>query len=94
MLVLGRSTARIRRYRVVFALTGVALLCVPLVAMQFTSEVNWQIGDFAVFAAMLLILGASLEVWLRSATDTRVKAIGSALCLAAFVAVWALLATG
>jgi len=35
------------------ALTG-AVLLVPLIAMQFTEQVNWKIGDFVVAAAMVL----------------------------------------
>ena len=31
------------------------LLSIPLIAMQFTTEVNWGIGDFAVFGFMLFI---------------------------------------
>jgi hypothetical protein len=34
------------------------LLCIPLVAMQFTAEVNWTFSDF-VFAAVVLF-GAGL----------------------------------
>ena len=35
------------------------LLSIPLIAMQFTTEVNWGIGDFAVFGFMVLTACAS-----------------------------------
>lgn len=31
----------------------------PLVAMQFTDEVDWSASDFAVFGTMLLVAGST-----------------------------------
>ena len=43
----------------VFVFTGVILL-IPLLAMQFTDEVDWQIGDFLIGG--LLIFGFGLLI--------------------------------
>ena len=38
------------------------LLALPLVAMQFTSEVNWTASDFVVMGAMLGIAAGTVEL--------------------------------
>lgn len=76
------------------ALVTLSLLMVPLVAMQFTREVNWGIGDFV--AAGFLLFGAGMAY---SAAARRVRGSGQRLAVAAVVlvvlgAVWAQLAVG
>ena len=94
MTITPITSASVRTYRATFALAAIAILSVPLIAMQFTPEVNWQAGDFLIFAAMLLALGAAIELAIRFARShfTRAAAIG--LSVMAFVFVWAMLATG
>lgn len=41
-----------KRYVVVAALTTLILL-IPFVAMQFTEEVNWQVGDFLIGGSLI-----------------------------------------
>jgi predicted Na+-dependent transporter len=41
------------RWRIVIWGTAAFLLLLPLIAMQFTNEVNWDETDFVVFGAML-----------------------------------------
>ena len=81
-------------FRLGFATFGVVLLAVPLIAMQFTNDVNWQIGDFLVFAGMLLVLGGAIECALRFAQSHLIRASVIALSVMAFLFVWAMLATG
>lgn len=70
------------------------LLLLPWVAMQFTSEVNWDAGDFAIIAAMLAIgCGVyELGVWLGGSPAYR-AGFGLA-ALTGFVIVWVNLAVG
>ena len=42
-----------------------ALWLAPLVAMQFTREVNWTASDFVVFGVMLLLALGAYEVGTR-----------------------------
>ena len=67
---------------------AVFIILLPLVAMRFTDEVNWTVGDF-VFAA-LLIGGTGLLVELTVRTTRNLAhraAVGFALA-ASFLLVW------
>lgn len=70
------------------------LLLLPAIAMQFTDEVNWSVGDFVVFGAMLLAVGIPFELTVRSTGDATFRwAVGVALG-AAFLLVWLSLGVG
>ncbi|MHA7818460.1 MAG: hypothetical protein ACX930_02310 [Erythrobacter sp.] len=88
------QTASINRYRTVFAVLALALLAVPLIAMQMSDDVNWTAGDFLAAAVLLFGLGAAIELAIRFAPSRAVRAAAVALALAAFVFVWAMLAVG
>lgn len=75
------------------AVTG-ALLLVPLIAMQFTAEVSWGVGDF--LAAGTLIFAAGIAI---AAADQRVRGrVRRAVIITAILfsaaLVWAELAVG
>ena len=74
---------------------GVALLLlIPLVAMQFTPDVQWTGADFLAAGLLLSGLGLSLDlVWHRIKTPGYRLAIGC-LILVVFVLVWLELAVG
>jgi hypothetical protein len=44
----------------------VLILLTPLIAMQFTEEVNWTVGDFVIAGAMLLGAGVTYELAARA----------------------------
>lgn len=70
------------------------LLLVPLVAMQFTSEVAWGLLDFVLAAALLLGAGTAIVLasrWLERPGPRRV-AVAAIVLVAALV--WAELAVG
>ena len=74
--------------------TAAILLLVPLVAMQFTSEVKWSFFDFLVAGFLLFGAGLLLELILRKVKTIRQRII---LCVVLFVAlalIWAELAVG
>lgn len=82
------------RWRLVAWGGAAFLLLVPLVAMQLTEEVAWDVKDFAVFGAMLLGAGITYEVAARRTGDTAYRfAVGVALA-AAFLLVWLSLGVG
>ena len=41
-------------WRIVGWGTAAIMLFLPLIAMQFTDEVNWDVSDFIIFGAMLV----------------------------------------
>ncbi len=71
-----------------------ALLAVPLVAMQFTTEVQWTLSDFVVMGGMLTMVGTAFEVAVRVArSHAYVVAAGIAVANA-FLVTWINLAVG
>jgi hypothetical protein len=72
--------------------TGLILL-IPLIAMQFTNEVNWDTKDFSVMG-FLLLSTASLFVLVSRKTPRRRRIVIGLMFAAAFVYIWAELAVG
>ncbi|HEV7330250.1 MAG TPA: hypothetical protein VGN63_04360 [Flavisolibacter sp.] len=70
------------------------LLLIPLVAMQFTTEVNWDAFDFMVMGILLLVTGLSCELAMRKLKKTAylLPVVGGILLL--FLLIWGELATG
>ncbi|GAB3341271.1 hypothetical protein GCM10027429_29400 [Marivirga atlantica] len=75
-------------------LTMGILLMVPLVAMQFTNEVDWSLFDFVVMGSLLLIVGLTAEFSLRKIKATKNRIIAIAIILFIFLLIWAELAVG
>lgn len=74
--------------------SATALLLIPLIAMNFTNDVNWKIFDFLVAGILLIGTGLTLEFILRKIKTLRFRILfGIALFLALFL-VWAELAVG
>jgi hypothetical protein len=71
-----------------------ALLLVPLVAMQFTEEVNWTLLDFAVAGCLLFGSGIAYVLLARSATHIAGHAAACIAVAAALMLVWVNLAVG
>lgn len=72
----------------------VALLTIPLMAMQFTTEVNWGAGDFAAAGALLFGASAVYCIAARRARSAPQRVAVAALVLFVFGTVWAELAVG
>lgn len=70
------------------------LLLLPLMAMQFTTEVNWDETDFIVMAAMLAIACGTVELAMRASGDAAYR-LGAIVAVGAgFLLVWINLAVG
>ncbi len=81
--------------RIAFIFLGTLLfLCIPLVAMQFTSEVNWSSFDFLVAGLLLASTAFIFDlVWRNIRNDTfRILLLVALIVL--FILIWAELAVG
>ena len=70
------------------------ILLLPLVAMQFTSEVNWGFGDFVVMGALLGGSGLVLELAIQKSASLSYRFGATFAVAAAFLLVWVNLAVG
>jgi hypothetical protein len=75
-------------------LTVAILLLMPLIAMQFTDEVDWSPFDFAVMGILLLGTGLLCELVLRNVKSLKHRLIICAVILIVFFFIWAELAVG
>lgn len=90
----GRRPNKVNKVKVaVWSLAG-ALLLAPLVAMQFDTGVNWTLGDFVVFGAMLALALGAYEVGTRMSPNRSYRAGVGVAVAAGFLMVWANLAVG
>ena len=67
--------------------TAAGLILLPLVAMQFTSEVNWTFSDFVFAAVMFGSVGLGLELAVRKGNRAFTFAAALAL-LVSFLSFW------
>lgn len=72
----------------------ILLLLIPLIAMQFTTEVNWTAFDFVVAGVLLLGTGLLAELIMRKVKNKNRKIVAIAMLLAVLFLVWAELAVG
>lgn len=79
---------------IIILIACLLLLLIPLLAMQFTSEVSWTIFDFFVAGAFLLITGLLLEIILITVKKTGHKIVFIIILFLLFFIIWAELAVG
>lgn len=73
---------------------GTALvLLVPLVAMQFSEEWDWDLRDFIVIGTLLIGTGLTFEL-ISTKVDAKYGPVIAVVLLAAMLLVWAELAVG
>lgn len=71
-----------------------AILLIPAIAMQFSSEVNWSVFDFVVAAVLLSGTGLLCELALRKVQKPNTRILIIAGILLTLLLVWAELAVG
>ena len=72
----------------------VIILLIPLIAMQFTDEVNWNLPDFIVAGVLLLGTGLACELVLRKVKNINYRIAICVGLLLALLLIWAELAVG
>lgn len=75
-------------------LTVAFILSIPLVAMQFTKEVDWRLGDFVIMGILLTGTGLLCEMVIRKVKKPENRFIIIAAILALLFLIWAELAVG
>jgi hypothetical protein len=78
----------------VVALVTALILAVPLVAMQFTTEVNWSIGDFILMGLLIFGTGSAYVLLTRFANNLVYRIAMAAALGTTFLMIWANLAVG
>ena len=79
---------------IIILLTPFILLLIPLIAMQFTDEVNWGLFDFIIAGALLLSTGLLFELIMRKVKTVNYRIAISVILLLALLLIWAELAVG
>ncbi|GGE45064.1 hypothetical protein EV200_104526 [Pedobacter psychrotolerans] len=87
---LNPSKLRIR----IILMTTALILSIPLVAMQFTKEVNWTLSDFVIAAVLLLSTGLAIELVIRYVKTNLLKTMLLVIILLLLFITWVELAVG
>ena len=75
-------------------LTIAVLLCIPLIAMQFTNEVVWTLSDFIIAGVLLLGTAIVIEVVARNVKSRNARFGMIIGILFLLLLVWAEMAVG
>ncbi len=70
------------------------ILIIPIIAMQFSKEVNWTLSDFIVAGTLLFGTGLLLELVLRKVKKIRTRIILFSIIIASLLITWIELAVG
>lgn len=70
------------------------ILLVPLAAMQFSDQVNWNFTDFATIGVLLIGTGVLYELLVRKVKQAKHRAILATVLVLAVLLVWVDLAVG
>lgn len=71
-----------------------ALLLVPLIAMQYTAEVNWTVSDFVVAGCLLFGAGLAYAFLTSRSGSTAYRAAAGIAVMGALLLIWINLAVG
>ena len=70
------------------------ILLIPLIAMQFSDEVNWTLSDFVVAGVLLLGTGLMCDLVIRKVQNINYRIAICVALLMALLLIWAELAVG
>jgi hypothetical protein len=82
------------RWRIAAWGLAALILLLPLVAMQVTDEVAWDLADFAFAGALIGGVGVAYELTVRMTGNTAYRAAVGVGLAAAFILIWLNLAVG
>jgi len=82
-----------RRITIILTVTAI-ILSIPLIAMQFSSEVKWTLNDFITAGILLLSTGLAIELVIRNMKKGTFRTVLLIIILLALFLIWAELAVG
>lgn len=85
---------RLRKQVILIAIVTALILMVPLVAMQFSNEVDWDPGDFIIMGALIFSTGLSYVLISRMSDNVAYRAAVGIAVVAGLLLVWVNLAVG
>lgn len=80
-------------FKIILSVT-LLLLCIPIIAMQFTDEVQWELLDFVIAAIIIGALGTIVALLWRKVKNKRYFWLLVLLVGVLFTLLWAELAVG
>ncbi len=86
-------TIQNKSFKMIVGITAFLLL-IPLIAMQFTTEVNWNLMDFVVAGILLFGFGLLIEFALRKIKKFNFRILALVSIVVVFLLIWAELAVG
>ena len=92
--MIKRVRRSIQRQMIYVALGTASILLTPLIAMQFTDEVNWNLVDFLVMGVLLLGTGLTFVLISRSSDSIQYRIAVGVAVTAGLLLVWMNLAVG
>jgi len=72
----------------------IILLLIPVIAMQLTDEVNWDLVDFIIAGVLLLCVGLLIEFVLRKLKKNKNRIVVLIVIILIFLLLWVELAVG
>lgn len=79
--------------KIIFAAIAI-VLCIPLIAMQFTDQVSWTVFDFAIMGTLLFGACFLGVLTTKKVAKKDHKVLVYIAILASFLLIWAELAVG
>ncbi|THK36406.1 hypothetical protein EHS39_19785 [Ensifer sp. MPMI2T] len=90
----SRGGQRGSRWRIAARTIAALVLLLPLVAMQFTDEVNWTETDFGFAGALIVGTAVTFDLAARMANNKAYRAAVGVALAAAFLLIWINAAVG
>tara|TARA_Y100000589_G_C27013033_1_gene571629 strand:- start:409 stop:648 length:240 start_codon:yes stop_codon:yes gene_type:complete len=75
-------------------LTIASILLAPLIAMQFSTEVQWTAGDFIIAAILLSSFALLIEFLIRKKQQGKRRTVLILLAILTFLLLWGEMAVG
>ncbi|MDC1167775.1 hypothetical protein OAT36_02570 [Flavobacteriaceae bacterium] len=70
------------------------LLCIPLIGMWITDEINWSRLDFIIIGSLLTLLGAGINFVINYTKNSNNKTLYIGILVLIFLLIWAELSVG